>query len=163
MNELITNGPSIYPLIKSLLRKQKRQHKELASYLDLTDNGLRYKLRSGYLTDVEMQKVATFFNKSLEGLIQNVSKNKEDHEPVTEKRQDHYLQDYLKKIESEWERVLEEKNKTIEYQQFMLSMMREQLSAALGKEWHSEEMLPVRRLDSLKLKPLVPVIIGQAV
>lgn len=54
MNELITNGPSIYPLIKSLLRKQKRQHKELASYLDLTDNGLRYKLRSGYLTDVEM-------------------------------------------------------------------------------------------------------------
>ncbi len=141
--------------IENLLNDKLRTKKELIEYLKMSEGGFYSKMKNETWKRKDIDKLATFFDVKPEvflGVDSNIPP-----------KNDQYLHDYLRKIEQEWKSVVDEKNKTIEQQQFMLSMMRDQLSAALGKEWHSEEMLPVRRLDSLKLKPLVPVIIGQAV
>lgn len=149
MNNLITEGGELDPILSQYLRKRNLRKGDLAKHLSLTDNGLRYKLKSGYFSQAELQAIADFLKEDLEIFVKNKT------------NPDTYIDAILTKIENEWRGIVVEKNKTIEQQQFMINTMREQLSIALGKLDLSEDELPVRHLDSKKIKPL-PILEEQS-
>lgn len=153
------DGRLIAPVISALLTKKKRKQMELSDFMGLTSPGLRYKLNDGYFSKEEIDKLAVFFGvKHTEILGETV----ENHPNGGQ-----YLQDYLDRLEQRFTKALEQRDQAIEQRDKVIDDLRYVIenmkSQGLGKEWHSEEELPVRHLDSLKLKPLVPVVIGQAV
>lgn len=141
-------------IVEQLLEEKMRTKRELIDFMRLSEGGFYSKMKNSTWKKRDLELLSQFFNVPIETFTGQVSQNTA--------KSDAYLHDYLRKIEQEWKSVVNEKNKTIENQQYLINMMQQQLTAALGKEWHSEEELPVRHLDTVKLKPLTPRIYAEA-
>lgn len=141
-------------LIDDLILKDRRTKGELIEFLGLSNGGFYAKMKNGTWKKKDLELISEFFSVPIETFIGEGDSKSE--------KEDQYLQEYLRRIEKEWKSVIEEKNKTIEVQQRMLTLMEQQLTVALGKEWHSEDELPVLPVNSKKIKPLVPAVYAKA-